>query len=274
MIKSIFTALILGLSLTTMRPLLAGSVEHVETNDIREIWKYVSVNTVVIFELENVCMTCTHQLGREEWADAYAKGQIRPEQSFGEARGQITPLWNHILCKATMQPIDHSVQKVIRDLQAKNIYTIGLSCKDPDIAYPMLGHLRSLDIDFLKHPPLNCHLAIRADHPAKFVDGVLFTGVYNHPGYVVANFLESVRDCFRLVVVSNSLPRLQRIYQGVTCGGERNGLSFVGIRLGLADQQIATLDPKICEVQLKYFNKIISNEAAEVLLPPRSGWFW
>jgi Protein of unknown function (DUF2608) len=47
---------------------------------------------------------------------------------------------------------------------------------------------------------------------------------------------------------------------------ESLGIDYVGIRYGKADERVKSFDPKIADVQLEHFHKILSDEEALHLL--------
>lgn len=242
----------------------------VETCDLREVYSYLEPGTLVVIELENVLMESQTQLGSEQWADAIQGYFTPPGGSARDARAALTPLWNRILRQAEMRPVDMSVQAFVRGLQRKGFTVMGISGKDPDMAYTMLDHLQSVDLDLSRTSPYPGHMnVVGATHPAKLVNGVLFTGVYNDMGLTVATLFQQLGFPGKVVVISNKKDHLRENHEALA----PLGIAVVGIRLTLADQRIARFRSDVAEVQLNFFGRPLSNEAAAVLIP-KTGWFW
>jgi hypothetical protein len=247
-----------------------GSPVHIETLDLRDVRPYVDAATLVIIEIESTLMTSETMLGSEYWADLVQQYNVTPGGTLRQGRAAITPLWNKILREVPMRSLDMSMQAFVRGLQRTRIPVIGLSTKDPDMAYVMLNHLQSVDVDMTRSAPFAGHLNVAgAENPAKSINGVLFTGVLNDLGRTLAAFVSQLGMPTRVVMISHKMDHLREAFEAFN----PHGVAFVGVRLGLADREAARFRPDIAEVQLNCFDRALSNEAA-AQLRPRSSWFW
>ncbi|MBS0622296.1 MAG: DUF2608 domain-containing protein [Verrucomicrobia bacterium] len=264
--KKVVLALLLNLA-----PLCAHSVlGRIQTGEISDIYPYLESGAVVIFDVDTTLVDTVHELGSEPWAEAMVQ-RYQHEKRLGivEARGEMTPLWNAILVRSKVRPIHPQVQAAVRRLQKNRVCVMGISDKDPDIAYTRLEHLRLCDAQMGFSAPHGGHVVVPAQYPAKMVHGLLLTGVYNNPGTILVKLFDQVHlKPSRVIVVSSRISLLGEIERAVVS----QGIPFLGIRYTRFDERMVEYRPDIAALQLKLFNHVLSDEAAAALKP---GWgFW
>jgi Protein of unknown function (DUF2608) len=248
----------------------AAALARFETADIEAIFPHIDRTTLVIFDIDSSLIQTTHMLGGEAWADMMVRRYTLEGMTPLQARAELTPLWNAILVQSVVGPVDPSVQMALRSLQRQGIRVMGMTDKDPEMAYVRLDHLRVCDADLALTAPYRGILNVRAEAGTKMVHGVLFTGVYNNPGEVLVTLLNQIGYYpSKVIMVSNKAALLHEVERSLS----HLGVPFVPCRLSLADAQLKAYRPEIADIQLNLFNRVMSDEAARALQPQGTG-FW
>ena len=263
-----FIGWVFALMMGTGVAVSAAALTRLETGDITAIEAHIDSATLVLFDIDTTLVKTDHMLGSEAWADMMTRRYILQGMSPLQARAELTPLWNAVLIHSVVRPLDAEVQTTLRRLQRRGIRVMGISDKDPEMAYIRLEHLRLCDAHLSATAPHRGVLNIPANACAKMVHGVLFTGVYNNPGDVLASFLDELGYYpSNIVMISNKAHLLHEIETAVS----HVGIPFVSVRHSGLDAIDFRSD--ISEVQLNLFNRVMSDDAARALQPTGTS-FW
>ncbi len=239
-------------------PLLALGIE---TDDFSVIMDHISEETLVVVDIDNVLFATAHQLGSEAWGDYMMRQYALKGMSPVEAKLTLAPLWNAILLRSKMEPVDPLVQSLLRQLQRRGVVVMGLSDKEPDIAFARAEQLRICDVDMEISAPTQGVVPIALDAPARVVNGVLYTGACNNPGYALVRTLEQI-GYFpkRVIAISQKGALLNEVEPALSGRAE-----CVTIRFSKADEATLAFRPDIATLQLAHFQRILSDEAARLL---------
>ncbi len=262
------TGWIIAVVVAVNTAVFAAALTRIETGDIEAIEAHIDSATLVIFDIDTTLVKTDHMLGSEAWADMMTRRYVLQGMSPPRARAELMPEWNKVLIQAAVRPLDPAVQTTLRRLQRSGIRVMGLSDKDPEMAYIRLMHLCLCDARLATTAPHRGMLNIQAEGCAKMVSGVLFTGVSNNPGTVLASLLNELGyHPSNIVMISNKAHLLYEIEVAVS----HVGIPFVSVRHSGLDALDYRSD--IAEVQLNLFNRIMSDDAARALQPSGTS-FW
>lgn len=267
------------LSLFLSSPLFSAStVVMVETNRPEDILHYVEQpGGWVVFELYDTVMATSQQLGSEQWAEWQISDYVHQGLSIQEARRGIVPLWNQILLQTKVEPVDPAMTSIYRTLQRQGVVTLGMTERDAEMSYTILKHLYAVDISLWRNNPSPAEGWVRGgDAPVKYLGGVLFTGVQNPLGASLLHFFDHIRRVPSYVVfVSSKAKSLNEMASYM----QSRGVPFIGIRYSGADRRAAEFDIRVAKMQLRFFNRILHDDAAKAILPRKGLWdffgqFW
>jgi hypothetical protein len=240
----------------------------VETNDPQDILSYVGEGALVVFDIYNTLFETAHQLGSEPWADWRVNALMAQGVTAQEARRMMMPRWNQILRVAKMRPVDFSMQTLVRTLQHRPIQAMGITSKEGEMSDVILNQLQAVNASFLRIQPQNKDWMIHSEGISmRYEGGVLFCGVHHPLGVVLLKLFDTTKYYpLQVIFVSQKWEQINDMAQYVRA----RGLPYVGIRYSGADKSVASFNPAIAEMQLRYFNKLLSDEAALILLPRKS----
>ena len=259
MIKCLLPLLLFCLPTFAARPPLGGILQ---TDDVSEIEALVDEGTLVVIEVEDALFEPVQALGSETWAEDLIRKRSVEGPTEWEARVELTPLWNQILQKTEVRWVDPTLQGLVRSLQRGHVAVMGLTWKDPDLSLAIGEHLKRVDVRLERTAPFRGVLMVSPS--AKMVDGVLYVGVYNFPGATLIQAIDLIgAPPPRLVFVSHRQERIEEILSAA----QQRGIPTFGVRFSAADGRAGDFKPEIAALQLRYFKKILPDEAAKALLP-------
>ena len=125
----------------------------------------------------------------------------------------------------------------------------------------MLDH-QPPGVNFNKRPAFRGNVSIKLKGTAKYIYGVLFAHYSNDKGEVLVRFLRKTGlKPKKIVMVDDRRENLVHVEKAL----KKRKVTFVGFRYGGADEVVKRFDPNVAEVQMKWFGKILSDDAARTL---------
>lgn len=242
------------------------SSEIIEIKSMEEIQPYIDDDTLVVLDIDNTLLMTKQMLGGDQWFEHMLKKYLSEEFSITESIAKALPLYMEIQNATEVVPVEAVVPALIHKLQKKGNLVIGLTARGTALAYKTAEQLASIGIHLNKNPPYS-QLGLSSHFPLNYVEGILFVTRHHKGDYLFALAAELGLEIKKIVFVDDKHCYLEEMEE--SCKGRR--IPYVGFRYGGCDKVLQEYDPEVAEMQMKYFGKILSNEAAEILLQEQEG---
>lgn len=241
----------------------------IEVSELASVFSSVDKNTLLVFDLDNTIIMPAQTLGGEEWYD-YLVEKYRQEyadQKEPEAETKAIDRavldWNAVHETTAVVPVKEEIPPLIARQQEKGAITVGLTARSLELSGATRRQLLSVGIDFNKAAALQKSPALQElKDNGEFDNGVLFAGK-NTKGEVLLEFLRITKlQPGKIIFVDNKRHHLENVEKALA----DMPTDYTGCRYGATDAKIAAFNKDIAAVQYRYFKKILSDKAAEILL--------
>lgn len=140
---------------------------------------------------------------------------------------------------------------------------MGLTHRQPLITQATIGQVASLGFDFIKTAPSQDSFVIPAAHPTLYLQGILFVGDYNKKGEIFLPFLSMIqRTPKKIVFIDDKRKNVEELEQALS----KYGIEYVGVHYTAIEHAESVYSRELAEYQYKFLDKIMSNEAASLLM--------
>lgn len=256
--KKKFYLLVL-LFFSVLTPLRA---EILEIHKLEEVLPFVDKDTLVVLDIDDTLMVPAQMLGGDCWFRHTMKQLLTEGLSFEEALAYVLPQYTLQQHKLEVKAVEDNTATVVHELQRKAGEVIALTTRSNILIYRTIEQLKSLDIDFTRKPLYDEKTHLATDFELYYIEGILSTEV-RHKGEALMKVCERFNYMPKKVLFVND--KLKYVLQ-LDETFEELGIPYYGFRYAGADVLTSQYDPQIAKVQEKYFNKIISNEDATLIL--------
>ncbi len=230
-----------------------------ETNDIAHAFTYLKEDTLYVFDLDNTLIQMAQHLGSDEWFTHKIEHMTKQGHSFSEALDHLVPLYAQILDRSEVRLVDPCIPDLLYKMQKKHVPMIGLTKRDPSYAKRTLEQIAPLHIDFTKTSHFKEEQVFEELHGTLYKNGIIFVGPGMEKGPCLLAYLKKLDKMPKqIVMIDDKMSHVKNIAESI----EPLGITFIGIRYGGADEKVKAFNPKIAEVQLEHFQKILSDEQA------------
>ncbi|ACZ32936.1 conserved hypothetical protein [Chlamydia pneumoniae LPCoLN] len=239
-----------------------ASCRYAEVRSIHEVAGdilYDEENFWLILDLDDTLLQGGEALSHSIWKSKAIQGlqkQGIPEQEAWEA---VVPFWLEIQEMGTVQPIESAIFLLIEKIQKQGKTTFVYTERPKTAKDLTLKQLHMLNVSLEDTAPQP-----QAPLPKNllYTSGILFSGDY-HKGPGLDLFLEICTPLpAKIIYIDNQKENVLRI--GDLC--QKYGIAYFGITYKAQELQPPIYFDNIAQVQYNYSKKLLSNEAAALLL--------
>lgn len=254
------------LSLALVRPAYAHSVwSESPTVIVQSLTKIIPrlnsafdelrVGDLAVFDLDNTVFREAQTLGTDEWY-AYAHHKLVSRGlSAREAGAKLELINNKIKTESRMRLMEPGLPDLIRRLQSRGIFVIGLTARHPALADTTIEHLAELNIHFVRSrfpdESLRDFRIPGGDHEFLFRAGVAFTDG-SPKGAVLRALIErtGVRPK-RVIALDDRVHHVHNIVEVLLeLGLEGRVIHYLRVR------EEPAFDPRVAEMQFRVFRRL------------------
>lgn len=174
-----------------------------------------------------------------------------------------------ILKRSQVQLVEPCIPSVIQQLQARGVLVLGLTNRLPDWGFITADELQyCCGIDLTKTPLKDVSFQVFSETDCRLIEGVLFVGEMGDKGAALKAFLRAVDYLPRRLVFVDDRERNLKAIEHAAWELGIPEVTTVHYRQG--DDWYNNYDRELADVELRYFGKILPDEAAEKLLQAKS----
>jgi hypothetical protein len=247
---------------TLLFPLFAQA-KIIETSHIADVVPYIDKDTWFLVDLDNTMYEAKQALGHANWFYDILQQRMQKGMSKEEAIKDAYPEWIKVQAVCSVHPLEDNFISVLHSLQNQDIVLMGVTHRQPSVATATVRQVNSLDFDFTKTAPSEDTFTIPASTPTLYIQGILFVGDYNKKGDIFLPFLNIIHQKPKKVVfIDDKRKNVEELEQALTS----QGIDYIGIHYTAIDTVKPVYTREIAEFQYQFLDKIMSNEAAVLLI--------
>jgi FMN phosphatase YigB (HAD superfamily) len=231
-----------------------------ECHSLADVKRFVTAQTLVLFDLDNTLMEPTQTLGSDEWFHQQLSDYTERGLTRMQAIQELLPIWHRIVQVSPFQVLEEDTADLVADVQAQAAYVTAVTARGPELIQATRRHLRQVGVVLSGHalPVID-----QDQLPLAYDQGVLLcNGV--HKGKALLRLLEhtSGLDFDRIVFVDD----LEKNVRAVEEAASELGVEFIGLRYSAADHKQERYHHGVAHVQMKAFNFLMPDHLAEAFL--------
>lgn len=234
----------------------------VETRHIKDVLPLIDSETWFLVDLDNCMFEGSQALGHGNWF--YDEIQQRMENGMGkdEAIQDFYPTWIKIQKLSGVKPLESDFIPILSMLQDQGVVIMGLTHRQPSCADSTVRQVSSLGFDFLRSAPSKETFAVPSYHATLYVQGILFVSDYNRKINIFEQFLTMINQKpKKIVFVDDSRKNVEELETLAA-----DGIEYIGVHYTAKEYVKPLYVREIAEFQAKFLDKIMSNEAAIILM--------
>lgn len=250
-------------TLTTLLLPLIGEARIIETAHVADAIQFIDEDTWFLVDLDNTMFEAKQALGHANWFYDEMQKRLQNGMSREEAIRDSYPGWVKTQQVCPVKPLEEDFVPSLISLQNRGIVIMGLTHRQPSVAQSTVRQVASLGFDFVKTAPSKDSFVVPATSPTLYLQGILFVSDYNKKGDVFLPFLSMIKQSPKKVVfIDDKRKNVEELEQALS----KCGIEYVGVYYTAIEHAEPVYSREVAEFQYKFLDKIMSNEAATVLM--------
>jgi hypothetical protein len=234
----------------------------IETKQIKDVLPLIDEDTWFLVDLDNCMFEAAQALGHANWFYDELQQRMQKGMSRDEAINDAYPHWIKTQRVCKVKSLDENFVPTLLSLQNKGVTIMGLTHRQPSVADSTARQVGSLGFDFLTTAPSRDSFAIPSKTPTLYFQGILFVGDYNKKIDVFESFLSIIKQSPRKIVFIDDKRKNVDELEALT----KKGIEYIGIHYTAIEDAKPVYIREVAEFQYKFLDKIMSNEAALMLM--------
>ena len=240
--------------------LFAATSQIIETPHFKEICNYTNEETLVILDIDDTLLVPKQTLGTDVWF-CY---QLEKNSAAPNPLDKTLSQWEAIRHLSDMQIVEEGSDKIVSDLQNKNIRVMGLTTQGLALATRTHNQLKENNINLSKSAPSQEDHYFLNGHGVLYRKGILFTAG-SPKGPALEKLLKEMNyHPKKILFINDKKSHLLDVASSM----EKLNIPFIGLRYTYSDPRVASFNPKIAEIQFhkSNFGHILSDTEAKLYL--------
>lgn len=238
----------------------------IEIKRMDEIMEAITLDTLVVFDLDNTIMESSQTLGSDQWFD-HRVGQLKKIGfSTEDALKSAAKDWQSINAVGYVQLVERETPSIIAEIQDLGIPTLGLTARQASFADHSLRQLRQLEVPLHRRTVSKDTITLPGHDVALFKRGLLSVGG-NNKGTMLLSFLKRIGYTpRRIVFVDDKQKNVENVDEALT----GNYVASFAFRYGAADWKVKNFNARLADFQFDYFKRtgtVLSDAKAKALMP-------
>lgn len=248
--------------ITLLFPFL-GEGKIIETAHIADAIQFIDEDTWFLVDLDNTMFEAKQALGHANWFYDEIQQRLQNGMSREEAIRDAYPGWIKTQQVCPVKPLEKDFVPSLISLQNRGVIVMGLTHRQPSVAQSTVCQVASLGFDFITTAPWKDSFVVPATSPTLYLQGILFVSDYNKKGDVFLPFLSMIKQSPKKVVfIDDKRKNIEELEQALS----KYGIEYIGIYYTAIEHAKPVYSRDLAEYQYKFLDKIMSNEAANLLM--------
>lgn len=240
-----------------------GSAQIIETRHIADVVPLIDEETWFLVDLDNTLFEAKQALGHANWFYDEVQQRLDKGLTREDAIREAYPGWIKTQAVCPIKPLEEGFVPALLQLQKRGVVVMGLTHRQPPVADATLRQVSSLGLDFMTTAPSDNIFTVPAASPTLYKQGILFVSDYNKKGDVFPAFLSLIKQKPKKVVfIDDKKKNVDELEHALA----KLGIEYIGIYYTAIEYAKPVYSKELAEFQLKFLDKIVSNEAASLLM--------
>jgi len=215
-----------------------------ESKNLSDINKHIDKDTLMVFDIDDTIAQLPK--GLCQWLDFRAKELQKKGFDIAEAYDLALPMFFTIANCNPLVPLCDS-PKLIKQLQDKNIKTIGLTNRSFPIIERTISQLEDIDISFANNSLCKKDMNLSIEYKSKYSHGIVFVA-QNDKGQMLFLFLEKIKHTpKKIVFIDDSLKHVKAVEREA----KKHGIEFIGIHFTYKQDHLSS--PEVITQAMREF---------------------
>ncbi len=228
-------------------------------------------------DLDNTVVSYRHTLGTDQWFDFDFNAFMEQGLTVAQTKDSLLPKYFSIVKNIhpdDIYVVEEDTPAVIRKMQEDQVETIALTSRGSHLLQETIDQLARFQIGFNCGAYAGTDKKLPPSEEGLFTQGMILTAG-QHKGQCLLTALEQFVDLPDFIIMwDDKLNNLERVRASIKEYNDAKRatnpnfvpVQFVGIRYSKLDHLINSVDPRVIELQKRYFQRIISDEHAAVII--------
>ncbi len=226
-----------------------------------------------LLDLDNTVLSYRHTLGTDHWFDFDFNDFMQKGLNPTDTKAQVLGLYLDVVRRIhpdDVYVVEEGTPAAIREMQQNGIETLALTSRGSYLLQETIDQLARFQINFNQGTYANKEKKLPPSEEGIFTQGMILTGG-QHKGKCLLMALEELGDLPDYMIMwDDKLSNLERVRDSIqtynaakiTLNPNFTPVQFIGIRYSKLDHLVNNLDPRVTELQKKYFQRVLSDEHA------------
>lgn len=249
--------------LTTLLLPLIVEARIIETAQVADAVKFIDEDTWFLIDLDNTMFEAKQALGHANWFYDEMQKKVQNGMSREESIRDTYPDWIRTQQICPVKPLEEDFIPSLISLQNQGIVIMGLTHRQPSVAQSTIRQVASLGFDFIKTAPSKDSFVVPAKSPTLYLKGILFVSDYNKKSDVFLPFLSIIKQTPKKVIfIDDKRKNVEELEEALS----KLGIEYLGVYYTAIEHAKPIYTQEVAEFQYKFLHKIMSNEAAILLM--------
>jgi phosphoglycolate phosphatase-like HAD superfamily hydrolase len=237
----------------------------VEGNKMADALASADKDTLVVFDIDSTILEAAQTLGSDAWYYTVRDRWIAEGMDKAEANKKILDQWREVQRETKVLAVEPGTPDLIKKLQDKGIKTIALTARGFEIADVTAKQLLSIGVDFGRRSLGMKDFGVKSKGgDARYRKGIVFCGGLKiDKGLILNAVLAKARLSPKKVIFVDDKKYNVDAVDGAL---KSKGIDCNCVRYGAADQSYKTYNQAVADVEMEFFGKILSDDAAGAIL--------
>ena len=234
----------------------------IEVKYFKEIASHIDQETLVVFDLDNTLIQTSQTLGSDQWFSKEIERNIEKGMEFNDALEMALEIYVPVQNKTSVTLVEEGITEFIDDLKDQGNSIIALTARNHNLQEATIRQLQSVGITFNTDEFNQTSLDLKGDGTVNTLKGIVFLDGQNKGTYLLS-FLDTMNwNPKKIVFVDDKLKNVKDVEEALN----KRGVDCTGIRYGHLDEKVESINMTVADVQLQFFNQLLSDEIVESLL--------
>lgn len=234
----------------------------IETKQINDVLPLIDEETWFLVDLDNCLFEGAQALGHAHWFTDELQRRMAEGINREEAISLLYPHWIKMQRVCPVKPLDDDFVSILLSSQKRGITIMGLTHRQSSIADSTERQVRSLGLNFLTTAPSKESFTIPEKAHTLYSHGILFVGDYNKKVDIFDSFLSIIKKRPRKIVFIDDNRNNVEELEALT----KYGIEYFGVHYTAIEKAQPIYFREVAEFQYQFLDKIMSNEAALLLM--------
>jgi len=215
-------------------PLFGAVRTIIESDNIYEIEKYRTDETLIFFDLDDVIFTSEDYLGHSEWFYSSVQEQTKGGLSWENATDFMSRLDYEVKKTLPVKALDSRIANLVQTWQKSN-FVLALTSRSPHLNTITFRMLKDVGVDFADEEALASPMEQQYSRRSKIERNIIFVSDFHSKGEIANRYINTLLNKpKRIIFIDDKEKYLHELIEAIP-----DDIEFIGIRYSKEDARKA-----------------------------------